>query len=85
MSRNKSNPIRTCISCGERRSKEELIRLVLDADGYVTVDTDGCLEGRGAYVCTRGECWYRLEQKGRLNRAFRRGGKISLRKSSLLE
>lgn len=82
MGRKRSDPIRTCISCGEKRSKKELIRLVLDAEGYARVDKDGCLEGRGAYVCTREQCWSRLEKRGRLNRAFRRGGKISLRKNS---
>jgi predicted RNA-binding protein YlxR (DUF448 family) len=66
-------PIRTCISCGVKRSKEDLVRLVLDPEtGGVRVDRGGNAPGRGAYVCERRSCWERLGSGNRLARAFRR-------------
>ncbi|HEU0167520.1 MAG TPA: YlxR family protein [Chloroflexota bacterium] len=44
-------PIRTCLACGARAPKAELLRLVL-RDGAVTRDERQRLSGRGAYVHT---------------------------------
>ena len=71
-------PIRTCISCGIKRNKKELVRLVLDAHGSVIRDDSGKLHGRGAYVCGEGSCWDRLESGKRLNRAFRKEDPVVL-------
>jgi predicted RNA-binding protein YlxR (DUF448 family) len=65
-------PIRTCISCGVKRSKEDLVRLVLDPQRGVRVDMRGNAPGRGAYVCARRSCWERLASGHRLAGAFRR-------------
>jgi uncharacterized protein len=72
-------PIRTCISCGAKRCKGNLIRLVLmDMAGTVVRDDSGTRPGRGAYVCPRKTCWENLEQGGRLDRAFRNAGPMRL-------
>lgn len=68
-------PIRTCISCGTKRPKSDLIRLVLDPDGWVVCDFIGNAPGRGAYVCRREECWAILRDSNRLKKAFRGKGK----------
>jgi uncharacterized protein len=65
-----SFPVRTCISCGAKRSKGELMRLVLDPLGKVVKDESGRMPGRGAYVCRGGSCMDRLPQ-ARWERAFR--------------
>lgn len=49
-------PIRTCVSCGAKRSKNELIRLVLDAEAQLVRDDQGKGQGRGAYVCKSKFC-----------------------------
>ena len=67
-------PIRTCVSCGAKRNKKELIRLVLDAQGVVIRDDSGKGEGRGAYVCMSKSCWESLKRGRRLNRAFKKEG-----------
>ena len=78
--RNKGHiPIRTCISCGAKRNKNELIRLVLDAQGLVVQDGYGKGQGRGAYVCPRKSCWENLERGSRLMKAFRKEGPIVIR------
>ena len=56
-------PLRTCVSCGAKMDKRNLLRIVSGADDRVVVDRSGKLNGRGAYVCAscRGP-------KGRLRR-----------------
>lgn len=65
-------PVRTCVSCGAKRNKTDLIRLVMDPEGRVIRDDAGRFPGRGAYVCPSRDCWENLEKGGRLGRAFRR-------------
>ena len=46
-------PLRKCTGCGEMKNKKELIRILLDPDGNVTVDDTGKKNGRGAYICKK--------------------------------
>jgi predicted RNA-binding protein YlxR (DUF448 family) len=64
-------PIRTCISCGKRLEKRELIRVVLDEEGCLVEDEKALMHGRGAYVCRVQSCRDALTQGRRLERAFR--------------
>jgi predicted RNA-binding protein YlxR (DUF448 family) len=64
-------PIRTCISCGIKRAKNELVRLVLDAEDQLVRDVSGKGHGRGAYVCNTTSCMEKLSKNKRLNRIFR--------------
>jgi len=73
MGRNKGHtPVRTCISCGAKRDKKELVRLVLGPPGLVVRDDSGKRRGRGAYVCLNKPCIGKLETGDRLKRAFRK-------------
>jgi predicted RNA-binding protein YlxR (DUF448 family) len=75
MSRGKGHiPIRTCICCGAKRGKKDLIRLALVA-GVVVQDISGQLKGRGAYVCADKSCLIGLKTSKRLSKAFRTGNK----------
>ena len=56
-------PLRTCVSCGVKTDKRNLLRIVSGADDRVVVDRSGRQNGRGAYVCA--SC---CESKGRLRR-----------------
>lgn len=56
-------PLRTCVSCGVKTDKRDLLRIVSGADDRVVVDRSGKQNGRGAYVCAA--C---CESKGRLRR-----------------
>lgn len=44
--------IRTCVGCGARSDKRELLRIVRNAEGKVVYDASGRAAGRGAYVCS---------------------------------
>jgi len=72
-------PIRTCVSCGAKRPKKELIRLALGPGGIVARDDRGGVHGRGAYVCPKKSCWEDLRGSGKLRRAFRKEEPVKLR------
>ena len=48
--------MRMCVGCGEMKPKKELIRIVTDPEGNVSVDPTGKKAGRGAYICKSSEC-----------------------------
>jgi predicted RNA-binding protein YlxR (DUF448 family) len=52
----KKIPMRMCVGCGEMKPKKELIRIVTDPEGNVSVDPAGKKAGRGAYICKSSEC-----------------------------
>ena len=67
----KHDPIRTCLGCGQRSPKEELIRIVMP-DGTLRVDEAGRLPGRGAYLCPETACISSLLKKqGKLSYSLR--------------
>ena len=46
----KKIPMRSCIITHEKCEKRELLRIVKDKDGVVSVDLTGKMNGRGAYI-----------------------------------
>ncbi|MEE8419252.1 MAG: YlxR family protein [Dehalococcoidales bacterium] len=59
------------MACREVKAKEELIRLVRNADKAVEVDIDGRKTGRGAYLCREQACWESGFNGGRLEYTLR--------------
>lgn len=47
---NKKIPMRSCVVTKESLPKKELIRVVRDKEGNVTIDLTGKQNGRGAYL-----------------------------------
>ena len=47
---NKKIPMRTCVVTHEKLPKKELIRIVRNKDGEVSVDESGKLNGKGVYL-----------------------------------
>ena len=64
-------PTRTCIACGAKGNKYQLVRLVLEGDRLVK-DPLGRKPGRGAYVCPTEPCSEKLSKKKGLPKIFRR-------------
>lgn len=63
-------PQRTCVACRQVKAKRELIRVVRDADGRLSVDLRGKAPGRGAYLCPDNACLERGIVDGSLGRAL---------------
>ncbi|MBR7186836.1 MAG: YlxR family protein [Clostridia bacterium] len=63
-------PMRTCIACREEKPKREMLRVVKNSEGVISLDFSGKLPGRGAYICSAEECIKKLGQKKLLNKAF---------------
>ena len=66
----KKIPVRMCVACRQGRPKRELIRIVKNKEGVVSVDTTGKAQGRGAYLCPDVACLERASQIKALNRAL---------------
>ena len=66
----KNVPQRTCIGCNSQKDKKELIRIVKNKDGIISVDRSGKAQGRGAYICDNVECLEKAIKSKRLDRAF---------------
>lgn len=64
----KKIPMRMCTGCGEMKPKKELIRVVKNNEGEVSVDLVGKKPGRGAYICRNKECFEKAYKSKRLNR-----------------
>ena len=76
-------PERTCVICGTKTSKRDLVRVVRTPSGECAVDTTGKLSGRGAYLCHQPSCWDKALRGGRLGHALR--GEVSAEDKEKLE
>lgn len=63
-------PLRKCIGCNEMKDKRELVRIVRNKEGEISVDLTGKKPGRGAYICKNAACLEKAQKAKRLERAF---------------
>jgi len=63
-------PLRKCLGCNEQKSKRELIRVVKNKDGQISIDNTGKKPGRGAYICNDSMCLKQAIKANRFSRAF---------------
>ena len=49
----KKIPQRMCVACREGKPKNEMLRIVKNAEGEIELDFSGKLPGSGAYICNR--------------------------------
>ena len=66
----KKIPQRTCIGCNTQKNKNELIRIVMNKDGQISIDRTGKANGRGAYICDDIECLEKMIKSKRLEKSF---------------
>ena len=67
----KVQPVRSCLGCQQRFSKNMLMKFVL-SNGMVKHDSKGTEQGRSAYCCNNKKCLdVFFRQKKKLSRAFR--------------
>lgn len=68
----KPNKLRTCIACGNKAIKVDMVRFVADKEGNVVIDPAGRQPGRGANLCHNKECFDLALKKNSFGRALRR-------------
>lgn len=66
----KKIPQRTCIGCNTQKNKNELIRIVMNKEGQISIDRTGKANGRGAYICDNIECLEKMIKSKRLEKSF---------------
>jgi uncharacterized protein len=64
----KKTPQRMCTGCNEMKPKKELIRVVKNKEGEVSLDLTGKKAGRGAYICKCKECFEKAYKPKRLEK-----------------
>ncbi|MFR0823000.1 MAG: RNase P modulator RnpM [Clostridia bacterium] len=66
----KKLPNRTCIGCNSIKPKKELVRIVKDKEGNISLDITGKANGRGAYLCKDIQCLEKAIKTKKLERVF---------------
>ena len=66
----KKIPQRQCMGCRERKNKRDMIRVVRQTDGTVSLDFGGKVNGRGAYICPDPECLKKARKAKSLDRSL---------------
>ena len=66
----KKLPQRTCMGCNEKKDKKDLIRIVKNKNGEISIDKTGKQEGRGAYICDKVECLDKVIKSKRLEKVL---------------
>jgi predicted RNA-binding protein YlxR (DUF448 family) len=60
-------PERQCLGCNRHAPKGELLRVVRDPEGAVSLDFKGRKAGRGAYICKDAECLRKARKNRRIS------------------
>lgn len=58
------------MGCNSQKDKKELIRIVKNKEGIISIDRTGKAQGRGAYICDNVECLEKVIKSKRLERAL---------------
>ena len=63
--------MRRCIVCRQVHHKSELIRVVKNSSGEISIDESGKAPGRGAYVCKSPTCAETIGKRRNLDKVFK--------------
>ena len=66
----KKIPLRTCVVTHEKLPKKELLRIVKDKEGNISLDKTGKMAGRGAYLCNDEKCLEKVIKTKRLEKVL---------------
>ncbi len=62
--------MRQCLGCNEHKPKKELLRVVRDPNGEISLDFTGKKSGRGAYICQDLKCLKKARKSRRIDRSL---------------
>ena len=60
--------MRRCLGCNEHKPKAELLRVVRDPEGDISLDFRGKKSGRGAYICRDVKCLRKARKSHRIDK-----------------
>ena len=66
----KKIPMRRCVGCMESKPKKELIRIVGEGEHDLKIDATGKVNGRGVYLCPKGDCFAMARKKRAISRSL---------------
>ena len=66
--RTRKIPMRQCLGCNEHKPKAELLRVVRDPNGEISLDFTGKKSGRGAYICRNVKCLKKAVKSHRIDK-----------------
>ena len=66
----RKEPMRQCAGCREKKTKNEMIRVVRTPNGEIALDKTGKLSGRGAYICPKADCFNKARKARSLERSL---------------
>ena len=66
----KKIPMRRCVGCMESKPKKELVRIVADKEGRISIDPTGKAAGRGVYLCPKQECFVLARKRRAIKRSL---------------
>ena len=66
----KKIPMRQCMGCNEHKPKADMIRVVRDPEGQISLDFKGKKSGRGAYLCHSMTCLKKARKSRRIDRVL---------------
>lgn len=69
--KNKKIPMRQCVGCGQMNEKRLMYRVIRTNEGELLLDKTGRKNGRGAYICPKGECLQKAIRSKGLERSFK--------------
>lgn len=70
MERIRKIPMRQCMGCNQHKPKQELLRVVRDPEGNISLDFTGKKSGRGAYLCFDVACLKKARKSKRIDRVL---------------
>ena len=71
MSQTKKVPLRKCTGCNEVKNKKDMIRVIRDKEGNISMDATGRKNGRGAYICPHVKCLEKAMKSKGLERTLK--------------
>lgn len=63
-------PMRQCLGCNEHKPKKEMLRVVKEPNGEISLDFTGKKSGRGAYLCYDVQCLKKARKTRRIDRSL---------------
>ena len=63
---------RTCMACRCKFEKGNLLRIVKEPNGKISIDESHKVNGRGMYICKNKECINKAIKSSAVSRAFKK-------------